>query len=805
MFNTLKSKIGLIVTSIVALTVAVVLIFVQNVVEKEMLNTLEHNALNLMNTIKLNIENEYKSVLFYEKSVLDMRKHELKNVVALAYRVIEEEYDLYKSGIVAEAEAKQMVVKRIKQMRYDDGVGYFWINDMGEPYPKMVMHPTIPELDGQILDDESFNCALGIRKNLFLAFNDVCRDVGYGYVDYLWPKPTVEGLTVEQPKISFVRLFDAWNWVIGSGLYIDDVEEEVQKRKDAIVDELTQTMKSISVGKTGYIYIFNGRSDMLVHPTLSGRNASALRNPVTGNFIIEELVETSKRTNKLFRYRWDKPGDEGNYVYWKRAYVEYFEPLDWYIGSSVYEDEVVAPVVELSEKILIVGVVSLFIALVVAIVLSSKLVSPLSRLMKAAELIDKEGLNSTDIPIDGTKETKALGRVLHTMMGSIRENLQELSKTKSYLDNVINSMPSVLIGIDSDCNITKINDHAQKYIDSSIEDPIGKELNEIFPQCKDYIIELKKAVSQRKIIEKEQVIFETKNENRIVNITTYPLITNGVIGAVVRIDDVTEKVRLEEMMIQTEKMMSVGGLAAGMAHEINNPLGAILQGAQNIIRRLDPSLAKNQEIASQCGIELNDLRTYLDKREILMFLNGIRDSGDRAAKIVSNMLQFSRQSAPAPVVADLAEIIEKTLELAANDYDLKKKYDFRHIEIVREYDDNIKDIPCIVTEIEQVLLNLFKNAAYAINDINQAEPKITIRLKQEDKFVCIEVEDNGIGMEEAIRKRVFEPFFTTKPVGIGTGLGLSVSFFIVTENHCGAMGVESQPGKGTVFTVKLPC
>ena len=149
--------------------------------------------------------------------------------------------------------------------------------------------------------------------------------------------------------------------------------------------------------------------------------------------------------------------------------------------------------------------------------------------------------------------------------------------------------------------------------------------------------------------------------------------------------------------------MSVGGLAAGMAHELNNPLGGMLQGVQNVQRRLSPDLKSNQEPAKEFGIDLHNLQLYMEKREILSFLDGIKDSGKKASEIISNMLQFSRKSESQMAPTNLVELLENALDLAGKNYDLKKKYDFRNIDIIREFDLNLPLVPCTETEIEQVV------------------------------------------------------------------------------------------------------
>jgi signal transduction histidine kinase len=257
-------------------------------------------------------------------------------------------------------------------------------------------------------------------------------------------------------------------------------------------------------------------------------------------------------------------------------------------------------------------------------------------------------------------------------------------------------------------------------------------------------------------------------------------------------------------MVQTEKMMSLGGLAAGMAHEINNPLGIITQAAQNIERRISLDLPANRKASEELGLKLEGIRAYFDKRQIPDAIASVRTASARAAKIVANMLRFSRRADTTMEVTSLAQILDHAVELAANDYDLKKKYDFRSISIIKDYED-IPQVSMVSLEIEQVLLNLLKNAAQAmIANPTDRRPSITLRLRREDRYAVIEVEDNGPGMTEDIRRRVFEPFFTTKEPGVGTGLGLSVSYMIVTQNHKGLMEVQSTPGRGTVFKVSLP-
>ena len=280
---------------------------------------------------------------------------------------------------------------------------------------------------------------------------------------------------------------------------------------------------------------------------------------------------------------------------------------------------------------------------------------------------------------------------------------------------------------------------------------------------------------------------------------------SGGRGVVIRIDDITERINMEEIMVQSEKMLSVGSLAAGMAHEINNPLGAILHNAQNIRRRLSPDLERNREAADETGVLLEAVNRYLQRREIPQLLDGIQQAGSRAAKIVSHMLSFSRLSNRQLADCQLTVLIDQALEIAGSDFALMEGFDFRSIEIVRDFDPQVDRVPCIGNELEQVLLNLLKNAAQAIHHKpERGRGQIILRTRLNPPWAEIQVEDNGSGIPEHVRKRIFEPFFTTKEVGQGTGLGLSVSYFIITNNHKGQMEVHSRPDQGTTFTLRLP-
>lgn len=271
--------------------------------------------------------------------------------------------------------------------------------------------------------------------------------------------------------------------------------------------------------------------------------------------------------------------------------------------------------------------------------------------------------------------------------------------------------------------------------------------------------------------------------------------------------DITERKNTFEILVQNEKMNSLGNMAAGIAHEINNPLSAIMGACQNIQNRVFRDTPQNIEIANQSGIELDLLRDYINRREITRMLESILTAGERASKIVTSMLNFSYSNPVKMHSCRLTGLLDETLELISADFNLIRNYDFKQIRIKKEYPDTDRPVCCIRSALQQVFLNLLKNATEAMAEKNYSEsenPELTVRIKNEGKKVVIEMHDNGPGMDEEVQKRIFDPFYTSKEVGKGTGLGLSVSYFIVVDQHKGTMEVQSSPQEGTCFRITLP-
>ncbi|TQV89160.1 PAS domain-containing sensor histidine kinase [Aliikangiella coralliicola] len=422
--------------------------------------------------------------------------------------------------------------------------------------------------------------------------------------------------------------------------------------------------------------------------------------------------------------------------------------------------------------------------------------------------------------IDESRE--ALEKTRNILERRIAEHSSELKRQKqsremaeryansiqNYLEKLIDSMPSAIIAVDEDHQVMQWNIEAEKMTNIQAKMAIGEKLSNLFPALYQH---MQSANSSKDLLQQSlNFRFNTRinHENRTLEVMIYPIFTlrEEEQGEVIRIDDITEKVKIDETLVQTEKMLSLGGLAAGMAHEINNPLGAIMQSTQNIKRRLSNTLARNQMVAQEVGLSLDALHLYLEKQRILEFLEGVMISGERAAHIVGDMLSFARPANQESTQVSLQDALDAAVRLSAKDYNQRKQFDFRKIEMRKTYSPLVGCVLAQKNQLEQVFLNMLINAAQALalNKDESFHPLIELIIRREGNMACVEIIDNGPGMDEATRKRVFEPFFTTKDENVGTGLGLSVSYFIVCEQLGGRLSVESQPGKGCRFTIHLP-
>lgn len=382
---------------------------------------------------------------------------------------------------------------------------------------------------------------------------------------------------------------------------------------------------------------------------------------------------------------------------------------------------------------------------------------------------------------------------------------QKYRRTTDLVYSIVDSIDAVIIATDADYRVTLWNQTAEQKTQMTPSQVIGKPIESVMPKLKDDFTKLQRAAADGKTTIEEKQLQLPNGAVQHEELKILPIVSESINGAVLIISDISEKKRINEVMVQTEKMHSIGGLAAGMAHEINNPLSGMMQNAQVLQNRINVTLPANIRVAQEANISMDAMDAYFKARRFPEMLQAVIESGNRAASIIINMLEFAKNPSITPTTIDIHTLLEEVLLLAHSDWDIKQIYDFKKIHIERNYDKDLPKVPCIPQSIKQVFFNILKNAAHAMSHSPQGTaPTISLRTMSHEQFARIEIENNGPSIPKDILQRIFEPFFTTKKIGEGTGLGLSVSYFIISQNHNGQLQVLSLPQKGTTFIIDLP-
>jgi len=768
----------MVIISVVLITTIAIMLVISKESEDNFYDIHNNYSKNIVNFLKLNVNNQYKSILFHKSTLLNIRKAELKNITDIIISVIDNCYSSYKAGHISEKRAKQIAIIQVSNFRYNNGIGYFWINDTGRPFPKMISHATTPSLNGKILDNKEFNCALGKNENLFVAFVDVCMKNGEGYVDYLWSKPVANGLTQKQPKISYVKLYKKWNWIIGSGVYIDDIENDVNLRIEAVKRELNESMTKLYAENNSYAFIFNSNKELIIHPFLAGTDALNIKNKLTGNPLFDDLVSAYKSGKNYVDYIWNKPNDTANFIYQKRAYLTYFKPLDWYIASTFYIDDINAPINKMKRKIVIVVIIVFLFSVIISILFANSITRPILLLSNRVKSIKNDGILKEFEPITtGSREIVEFSFLLNEMISSIIESQNALNESEDKFKNYIEYAPEGIIITDNAGFVKNANPKASDITGYYYKELIKKNIFDFVNENKNIFI--KRAVLSLKknnFFEGETVIIHKTTHKKVyVLISSITLNNSDILIFLRNIDYIKEyQKELVDAKIKAEDSNKLkSAFLANMSHEIRTPMNGVVGFS---------------ELLTDENITEEERRKYTEI---------IKSSSLQLLSIVNDIIDISKIET-GHIKVNISEVnlfeLMTNLENIYSPIALKKGVNL----ILDRFPEVLKQpILSDATKIRQVLENLINNALKFTS-----KGVIKFGCDYDGKIIKFHVKDTGIGISKDMHNVIFERFRQAENVKIkqikGTGLGLAISKAYI-EMLGGKIWVESKINQGAEF------
>lgn len=684
-----------------------------------------------------------------------------------AHMIAESIYQTYGSDR-SQPQIVDMILAALRSVRFDQGHGYYFVYS----------------LDGEMLlpgrsDIEGAHVAtLESRREQSVSTNIIAlaEQQGEGFVEYEWNMPGKKGS--DHTKISYVKRFAPYDLVIGTGLYLEDIEAVAKQ-------ELKEEISNIRYGANGYFFINDFRGNVLAHG-LQSELVGASNWDYTdsrGNKLFQDLRQAIENPDGGFcNYWWRMPetGEERPKIAFAMGVPEW----EWLIGTGLYVDEVEADITDMQAQILHQSIreISLILLMTVAIIFMVLLfMRARFRGLRRDMLFFEDCFSRAayqDVSIDESQinfiELLKIARNANSMLREKAQFQNRLHEEKQQLYATLQSITDAVIAIDQEQRIVLMNAVAEQMIDCSRDCAIGRRLPDVLHFSNEqenlpYHCPIAESLDETRTIAVPENVYLIGNGGRQYNIeiVVSPIGNAEGIpqGCIVILRDITEKLKSEEQRLQLKKLESVGVLAGGIAHDFNNLLTGLMGNidlAKAYVKPDDPAYP---------------------------YVSGAESAISSARNLALQLLTFAKGGDPIKCVISLQE-----------DLVFFAKFTLRgsNIHLETEISDDLLPVAADKGQISQVISNLLINARQAMAQGG----KVILKAENEDEeWIRITVRDHGPGIPADIQEKIFDPYFSTKSGG--SGLGLSSCYSIVRK-HGGSITVESAPGKGASFIIRLP-
>ncbi len=398
------------VVGIIGVYTIIILFFALPKIDRSIQSLEERNGREVLHGLVLLTKNISKEIDDFKKVSRERHKNQLKNLTNSIWSLVYVEYNISSSD-----ENKKSTLKKLSKLRYD-GDNYFFASDYSSV---LISHPSIQDKDMSQVKD--------IKNNLVVPpMVEIARKEGSGFYSYWWKKNNNDPTPYE--KLTFSKNFPQWSMVVGTGVYIDDIEKGVEKRKIELMEQLRDIVKTTKIGASGYLYIFDGNGEMLIHPNWQkDKTMKGLKNPSTGRDIFDDLVQASKTSKELY-YKWDSPNDKNNYIYDKVSWIEYVPELDWYICSSAYVSEFKESSSYIKSFIIWLSLFMLFVVLTYSYIFLKNLLQPISKISELSTRVANGDYGAKSPFVDRKDEIGHLSKSFNAMVDTIKDNIENLDE-----------------------------------------------------------------------------------------------------------------------------------------------------------------------------------------------------------------------------------------------------------------------------------------------------------------------------------------------------------------------------------------